>query len=303
MIQQAPANPKEIALVPKWLQYFFMIDTHAHLDFPEFQNDLPEILTRAREAGVRRIISIGTTLASSRAAVALAEKHEEVFATVGIHPNNAAESSGEDIEALETLCSHPKVVAIGEIGLDYYRLPSRSERKGNVSGALLAQTPQELELATQDGAEINAQKEVFQAQLDLAARSGLNVVIHQRDSFADTLEIIEPYTNKLRGVFHCFGGDSDDAQRISDMGHLVSFTGIITFKNAPVVRETAASIPDGSFMIETDCPYLAPVPHRGKRCEPAYVSEVAKKLAEVRGVSVEQITEQTTATANAFFRF
>ncbi|MFV0338485.1 MAG: TatD family hydrolase, partial [Chthoniobacterales bacterium] len=269
----------------------------------DFEKDLSEILDRARGAGVKRIISIGTTLASSRAAIALAEKYKEVFVTVGIHPNNAAESSGKDLEDLEPLCKHPKVVAIGEIGLDYYRLPSHAPRKGNVSGALLAQTPRDMELSTQDGAEINAQKEVFQAQLDLAVRTGLNVVIHQRDSFADTLELLTPYTNKLRSVFHCFGGTPDDARQILSMGHLVSFTGIITFKNAPIVRETAASIPDGSFMIETDCPYLAPVPHRGKRCEPAYVSEVAKKLAEIRRTSIEEVSAQTTATAEAFFRF
>jgi len=281
-----------------------LIETHAHLDFPEFGDDLEDILARATAAGVEKIITIGTTLASSRAAIALAERYPQVWATVGIHPNHAAESTSQDLEEIDQLCRHPRVVAVGEAGLDYHYLPSRTRsKKGDVTGALLAQTTAKVEEFTHDGAEIAAQKAVFEAQLDMAVRHGLNVVIHQRDSFEDTVDQLRPYSGRLKGVFHCFGGSSEAAAALLELGHLVSFTGIVTFKNAGLVRETASRVPDGSFMVETDCPYLAPVPHRGGRCEPAYVQEVARTLATERGVTLDSLAAQTSKTAEEFFRF
>ena len=153
-----------------------------------------------------------------------------------------------------------------------------------------------------DGAYKAAQEEAFTAQLDLAAEFGLNVVIHQRDAWDDTLDILKDYTGRLRGVFHCFGNTPDQAREILALGHLVSFTGIVTFKNAALVRDVVVAIPPDAFMVETDCPYLAPVPHRGKRCEPAHTRLVAEKIAEVRGATLEAIAAATTRTAEAFFR-
>ncbi len=144
---------------------------------------------------------------------------------------------------------------------------------------------------------------LFQQQLDLAAELGFNVVIHQRDAWDDTLEIMKPYTGKVRGVFHCFGGTAEQAGEVLYLGHLVSFTGIVTFKNGASVREVATQIPLGKFMVETDCPYLAPVPFRGKRCEPAYTRLVADSIATARGISLEDVAEMTTQTAEEFFRF
>ena len=147
------------------------------------------------------------------------------------------------------------------------------------------------------------QAEAFRIQLDLAAELGLNVVIHQRDAWEPTLEVLRDYTGKVRGVYHCFGGTPEQAAEVAALGHLVSFTGIITFKNAEQVRLTAAAVPSDGYMVETDCPYLAPVPHRGKRAEPAHTRLVAEKVAEVRGVSLDEVAAQTTRTAEAFFRF
>ena len=147
------------------------------------------------------------------------------------------------------------------------------------------------------------QATVFRQQLDLAAEVGLNVVIHQRDAWEDTLAILRDYTGRLRGVFHCFGGTPAQADEVLALGHLVSFTGIATFKNAAVVRETAAHVPADRFMVETDCPYLAPVPYRGKRCEPAHTRETAVAVAQARGETLETLAAWTTATAEAFFRF
>jgi TatD DNase family protein len=148
----------------------------------------------------------------------------------------------------------------------------------------------------------SAQAEAFKAQLDLAVELGRNVVIHQRDAWADTLDILRPYTGKLRGVFHCFGGSPEDAAELASMGHLVSFTGIITFKNATIVQETARSLAPDGYMVETDCPYLAPVPFRGKTCEPAHVKLTAEKIAELRGELLEKVAADTERTAHDFFQ-
>lgn len=283
-----------------------LIDTHAHLDFPDFQNDIADVVARAEAAGVTRIISIGTDVDSSRAAVALAERFPSVYAVVGVHPNDAFRTSNEEpnaIDALRELTAHPKVVAIGETGLDYYRLPSLQITRNTVE-ALGNETPPDVEAAVEDGAIKSAQAILFEQQLDLAVETGLNVVIHQRGNCrADTLRILEPYRQKLKAVFHCFSGTLDEAKDTLALGYLVSFTGIVTFKNGVNMQEIATWAPSGSYMVETDCPFLAPPPHRGKRCEPGYTRLVAEKVAELRKESLEQVAADTTATAEAFFRF
>jgi TatD DNase family protein len=283
-----------------------LIDTHAHLDFPDFANDLEDVLRRAEEADVRRIITIGTSIKSSRRAIELAERHPSVYATIGVHPSHAGEAEDDVITPLRELAKNPRVVAIGETGLDYHRLPSEEvakEEQVQVMTALRTETDEEIEAQIRDGAYKSKQGSLFQQQLDLAVELGLNIVIHQRDAWEDTLEVLRPYASKLRSVFHCFGGTLDQANEVLDLGHLVSFTGIVTFKNGVAVRQVAAEIPLWKFMIETDCPYLAPAPFRGKRCEPAYTRIVAETIAAARNVPIEEISEATTETAEKFFGF
>ncbi len=283
-----------------------LTDTHAHLDFPEFADVIDAVLLRAREAGVHRVITIGIDRESCARALALAEKHEGVFASVGLHPCSVMEPGAMDfLEDLPDLARHPKVVAIGETGLDYHHLPGRElagKKEEAVFNALLAGTGEATQAAIADGAAKTAQAEAFKAQLDLASALGLNVVIHQRKAWADTLEILRPYSGKLRAVFHCFGGSPEDAAEIAAMGHLVSFTGIVTFKNAALVQASAKAVAPDSYMVETDCPYLAPVPFRGKTCEPAHVRLTAAKIAELRGESLEKVAADTERTAAAFFQ-
>jgi TatD DNase family protein len=279
-----------------------LIDTHAHLDYPNFADDFEAVLARANEAGVTRIITIGTGLESSRRALDLAERHANVFAVVGVHPTNVQDEPSDFLPALRELARHPKVAAIGETGLDYHRLPSEQLVSSPAIAALQAEVPDDARAAVMDGAYRAAQAEAFRMQLDLAVELGLNVVIHQRDSWQDTVDQLRPYTGRLRGVFHCFGNLPEQAAEIAALGHLVSFTGIITFKNAPLVREVAAQVAHDGYMVETDCPYLAPVPFRGQRCEPAHTRLVAEKIAEVRGLTLEQVAADTTRTAESFFR-
>jgi TatD DNase family protein len=172
-----------------------------------------------------------------------------------------------------------------------------------LSGALRTETDEEVEANIHDGAYKSRQASLFQQQLDLAVESGLNVVIHQRDSWDDTLELMQPYAGKVRGVFHCFGGTRAQAEEVLSLGHLVSFTGIVTFKNGASVRDVAAQLPLNGFMVETDCPYLAPTPYRGKRCEPWHTRLVAESIAAARGVSLDEVAQATTSTAEEFFRF
>jgi len=282
-----------------------LIETHAHLDYTDFAPDLEGVISRAAEAGVTRIISIGTGLESSRRAVALAERFPNVHAVVGIHPTNVTEEGLDFLPTLGELARHPKVVAIGETGIDYHHLPEelQAPKVADVDSALLAQSHGDQERLIAEGAWKSAQADAFRMQLDLAVELGLNVVIHQRSAWEDTLEVLRPYTGKLRGVFHCFGGTPEEAAEVAALGHLVSFTGIITFKNAEQVRLTAAAVAPDGYMVETDCPYLAPVPYRGKRAEPAHARLVAEKIAEVRGISLEEVAEATTRTAEGFFRF
>jgi len=260
-------------------------DTHAHLDDPDFEKDFDQILERARAAGVSKIISIGTDFESSRRAIALAGKHAMVFAVAGWHPSHAHEAPEDIRPALRGLAKHPKVVALGETGLDYYRLPTT---KGG--------TPADDEIFKR------RQTEIFRQQLEVAAEVGLSCVIHQRgECFEDTMAILEPFASRVRGVFHCFASDAVALRRILAVGSIVSFTGIVTFKNGQNVRDALAATPLDKFMLETDSPYLAPVPHRGKRCEPAYVKEISEVVAQVKGCSLDKLSKVTCATAHKFF--
>jgi len=283
-----------------------LTDTHAHLDFPEFDGQLDAVIARAREAGVHRIITIGIDRDSCRKSVAIAEKYDNVFAVVGLHPCNVLDHGAmEFLEELPGLARHPKVVAIGETGLDYHHLPSRElagRKEESVFTALQAGTAEAMQADIADGAMKAAQAEAFKAQLDLAIELGRNVVIHQRAAWEDTLDILRPYTGKLRCVFHCFGGSPQAAAELAAMGHLVSFTGIVTFKNAALVQETVQAVAPDGYMVETDCPYLAPVPFRGKTCEPAHVRLTAVKIAELRGEVLEKVAADTERTAEAFFK-
>jgi TatD DNase family protein len=260
-------------------------DTHAHLDYPDYANDLPDVIERARAAGITRIISIGTDLDSSRRAIQLADRFAGVFAAVGWHPSNAPQAPADIRPALRDLVKHPKVVAIGETGLDYHRLPG-----GKPGGH-----------AEDDARYKLKQADIFRQQLEVAIEAGLNCVIHQRDAFEDTLAQLRPFAAKVRGVFHCFGESADRMRRVLEIGSLVSFTGIATFKNGQNVRDTIAATPLDRFMLETDCPYLAPVPYRGKRCEPAYVKEISEVVAPARGCALEELSAATCQTAAEFF--
>ena len=283
-----------------------LVETHAHLDYPDFANDLDDVLRRAADAGVTRIITVGTSVESSRRAIDLAEKYPAVYAAIGVHPTYVEEAEEDVFTPLRELAKNPRVVAIGETGLDYHRLPSEKvakETQVQVMSALRTETDEEIEAQIRDGAYKSKQASLFQQQLDLAVELGLNAVIHQRDAWEDTVKIMQPYTGKLRGVFHCFGGSLDQANEVLALDHLVSFTGIVTFKNGAAVREVAAQVPLWKFMVETDCPYLAPVPFRGKRSEPAHTCIVAETIAAARQVPLKEIAETTTETAEKFFRF
>jgi TatD DNase family protein len=283
-----------------------LVETHAHLDYPDFTADFDDVLRRANETGVTRIITIGTSIESSRRAIELAEKYPSIYAVIGVHPTYAAQAGEDVITPLRDLAKSSRIVAIGETGLDYHHLPSveaAKQKNVQVFSALQSGTEEQLEASIEDGAYKSKQADLFEEQLDLAVELGLNVVIHQRDAWDDTLEIMRPYSGRLRGVFHCFGGTLEQANEVFDLDHLVSFTGIVTFKNGASVREVAVRVPLWKFMVETDCPYLAPAPFRGKRCEPAHTRLVAESIASARGISFQEVAEATTATAEGFFRF
>jgi TatD DNase family protein len=260
-------------------------DTHAHLDSPDFAADLPLVLERAREAGITRIITIGTDLSSSRRALQLAEEFPGLYAAVGWHPNDASKAPDDLRPALRSLAAHIKVVAIGEIGLDYHR-PAGG----------IGSDPTEADRRNRE-----KQRILFHQQLEVAAELGLNCVIHQRAAVADALAVFAPFARRVRAVFHCFVDDATAARRVLSLGSLVSFTGVVTFKNAQNVRDTLAALDLGQFMLETDCPFLAPVPYRGKRCEPAHVREIALAAARVKGCTLEELSAATGATARRFF--
>ncbi len=268
-------------------------DTHAHLTYRDFADELPEVIARAHQAGITKIITIGTDRGSSQAALQLAEQFRNVFAVVGWHPGDAKDAPDDWRPELRQLAGHPKVVALGETGLDYYRLPS---------AGVEAYKPK--------------QRQLFRQHLEVAAELGLNCVIHQRDAVPrkdspaasvasvldDTLTLLKPFSQKVRGVFHCFASDARALNHVLELGSLVSFTGILTFKNGQNVRDALAATPMDKFMLETDSPFLAPLPYRGKRCEPAYVKEISEMAAQVKGCSLDQLSEATCATAHQFFR-
>jgi len=270
-------------------------DTHAHLDYPDYEKDLAEVVSRAESAGIVKIISIGTSLSSSERAIRLAERFPNIFAAVGWHPTEALKAPRDLRPALREFAKHPKVVALGEIGLDYHRLPSLS-RQPDQSGRTAPAAS-----ADDDAHYKQRQAELFQQQLEVAVDAGLNCVIHQRDAFDDTLAQLKPFAGKTRGVFHCFGENADRMRQVLAIGSLVSFTGIVTFKNGQNVRDTVAATPLDGFMLETDCPYLAPVPYRGQRCEPAYVKEISEVVAQARNCTLDELSEATCRTAQEFF--
>ncbi len=254
-----------------------LIDTHTHLDDARYDADRETVLTRAREAGVGVFVTIGCDLASSHAAVALAERYPFVYAAIGVHPHEVKHIGDRWYDELRQLARHPKVVAYGEIGLDYHYNHS---------------APQE-------------QRHRFREQIGLARELKLPLVIHTREAQADTIAILkEERASEVGGVFHCFSGDAWLAKDALDLGFYLSFSGIITFRNATMLRDIAKTVPPDRLLIETDCPYLAPVPYRGKRNEPAYVALVAKKLAEVRVPSetAEEIGRITAENARRLFR-
>jgi len=252
------------------------------LDFPEFKTEVPAILGRAREAHVERLINVGVDCDTSKHSVDLARKYPEVYASVGIHPHCAKELDIESKGWLMSLSNHEKVVAIGEIGLDYYFL-KRSSKYSHYP--------------TRD-----EQIFCFEQMLDLALETKLPAIIHSREAEADILGILKSYHGQLRAVVHCFSYNWEVAQKIIDMGFAISFTGNITFKNQSAdLLEAVKKTPIGSIMIETDCPYLAPEPYRSKRNEPAYVVEVAKKIAQIKGISLAEVEMETTKKAIKFF--
>jgi len=250
------------------------IDTHAHLTMPEY-SDLSEVLTRAREVKVEAVINASFDLKSSQEGLRLAKDHDFIYAAVGIHPHDANLVDDKMIQELERLASDPKVVAIGETGLDYYR---------NLQ-------PKETQIAA------------FRKFLQLAQKLDKPVIIHCREAQEDIMRVMrEENQGKMRGVFHCFAGDEKLIQFANDLGFLISFTGNITFKKANRTRELAKLVPIFQLMIETDCPYLAPEPFRGRRNEPAYITYVAKVLAEIKGITVEELARSTTKNARKLFK-
>jgi TatD DNase family protein len=282
-------------------------DTHAHLDYPDFAPDLPQVLERAQAAGITKIISIGTDLESSRRAIRLAERFPCVYAVIGWHPSESPRAPDDIRDALRELARHPKVVALGETGLDYHRLPTSRKATASKPQIPSAKTAgseplDQIASAADDERYKAKQARLFRQHLEVAAELKLNCVIHQRDSLEDTLAQLQPFADRVRGVFHCFANDTSAMKRIVALNSLVSFTGIATFKNAQDVRDVIAATPLDRLMLETDCPYLAPVPYRGKRCEPAYVKEISEVAAVAKGCSLEELSATTCETAGKFFR-
>lgn len=254
-----------------------MIDTHAHLDDEKFRDDLPAVLERARTAGIEHIVTIATTAPSSHACIALARQHPLLSATVGIQPNNVAEAAAEAWDEVVRLAGDPTVVALGETGLDRYW----------------------------DYTPFAQQEDYFARHLELARRHKLAVVIHCREAEADVVRMLKADFDRhgpVRGVMHSFTGDTKTAEACLAMGLYISFAGMLTYKNAQALRDTAATIPLDRLLVETDSPYLAPVPVRGQRNEPAHVVHTAACLARIKGVDIAVIDEHTTRNARALFR-
>lgn len=251
-----------------------LVDSHCHLDFPDFADELDAVLARAREAGVGTLLTICTRLSAFDKVLGIAERYEDVWCSVGVHPHEAAAEEGVTVERLVELAQHPKVVGIGEAGLDYYY----------------------------DNSPRECQKEVFRLHIMAARATGLPLIVHSRDADTDTVSLLaEESTGSrpLSGVIHCFSSTRTLARGALDLGFYISLSGIVTFRNADELRSIAADIPGDRLLVETDAPYLAPVPKRGKRNEPAFVALTAARVAELRGMTVADLAEQTT---DNFFR-
>jgi TatD DNase family protein len=251
------------------------IDSHAHLDMEEFDSDRDEVIQRALSADVKQLITVGIDVNSSLKAVSLTEKYPSVFAAVGIHPHNADVADKEDLKQIELISAEKKVVAIGEIGLDFYRnLSSR----GN-------------------------QKKYFKQQLDIAMRCDLPVVVHSREAHEDVLEILSCFQgSESRGVIHCFSGGIDLAEAFIEVGYFISIAGTVTFANASPVHKVVTNTSLDRMLIETDSPFLSPIPYRGRRNEPSRVIHTAQKVAEIRGISLEEVAARTSKNARQLFR-
>ena len=280
-------------------------DTHAHLCWPEFGTDLPAVISRAHSAGVTRIVTIGTSLDNAPPTLAIAAQYDGVYAAVGLHPGDVPAVGLGDMNELRRHATAKKVVAIGETGLDYYRLG----KTATTASGTLAPPAGDGRATVPVAAVKQQQRDLFQAHLELARERHVPVIIHQREAAADMREILRAHAAVLPaewrpwGVMHCFAGDVRFACDCLDLGLLISYTGILTFKNAVILREVARQVPLDHVLLETDAPYLAPVPHRGQRNEPAYVPQTARALAEIKNVTVEEVAQVTSANAERLFRF
>ncbi|MCA1057248.1 TatD family hydrolase [Rossellomorea aquimaris] len=251
-----------------------LFDTHVHLNAEQFNEDLEEVISRAKEAGVGRMVVVGFDRPTIERAMELVERYEFLYASVGWHPVDAIDMTDGDLAWIEELASHPKVVAIGEMGLDYH----------------WDKSPKEI------------QKEVFRKQIHLAKRVKLPIIIHNREATQDIVDILrEEGAEEVGGIMHCFSGSAEIAKECVDMNFYISLGGPVTFKNAKKPKEVAQEIPLEKLLIETDCPYLAPHPNRGKRNEPAYVKLVAEQIAELKGIPLEEVENVTTQNANKLF--
>jgi TatD DNase family protein len=251
-----------------------LIDSHAHLDMEEFDGDLKEVLARAFKSGIDRVISVGIDLASSRKSLELARKIDFVSSTVGYHPHNAGEAEDSLLRELAELTTDPNVVAWGEIGLDFYRRHSTPE----------------------------SQIDALERQLEMAEEVGLPVIIHDRDAHDKLAEILKQRKVSRGGVIHCFSGDYQLAKAFIDMGFYISLSGVVTYKNATLAREVAAKIPLQHLLVETDAPFLAPTPYRGKRNEPAFVKFTAQEIARLREMDVAELSRATSENAKTLFK-
>ena len=250
------------------------IDSHAHIQLSQFNRDRDAVLARADKTGVSNILVIGFDMETSLGAVALAEEHTHIYATVGMHPHDAKDLTSDVLKTFRELAEHPKVIALGEIGLDYYR---------NLS-------PRPV------------QKVAFEQQLDLAEELQMPIVIHNRDAYVDILSILEARQRRVRGLLHCFTGDVELMQRSLAIGFHIGIGGIVTYPNAKDIQAVARAVPEDRLLIETDCPWLTPQFRRGKRNEPAYVRAVAEKIAELRDTSIETIGKITTENFRTVFK-
>lgn len=250
-----------------------LFDTHAHYDAEQFDPDRDQVLEALPSRGVSLVVDPGCDIPSSRAALALAEKYPFLYAAVGYHPENCAPYRPEELDILRDMARHPKVVAIGEIGLDYYWEEN---------------PPKEL------------QQQVFRRQMALAEELDLPVIVHDREAHADALAMVREFP-RVRGVFHCFSGSAEMARELVKLGWMVSFTGVLTYKNARKALDAAEAVPLDRLMIETDSPYMAPVPHRGKRNDSGYLIHICEKLAEIKGISPEECARITLENGKRFF--